>query len=85
MFKHCQEGIANRSSIDDRQLITFTTQNSNLNVQNSDKDLIVYRVKMLVIANSVCLQLIVWSAVDESGLILPFPKFNLNNIFKIVI
>lgn len=32
-----------------------------------EKENVVNRMKMLVIANSICLELIVWSAIDENG------------------
>lgn len=70
MFKRGQELIVNRSSSDDRRM-TATFQNSN-HLTPAEKDLVVNRVKMLVIANSVCLQLVVWSAVDENSNIFNF-------------
>lgn len=66
MFNHGQELlITNRSTMEDRRTAAIFHSNNHLNV--IEKDMIVNRTKMLVIANSVCLQLIVWSAVDENG------------------
>lgn len=69
LFKRGQESITQKSMIEDKRLITIhNSSNCGIHYSILDKDLIVNRVKMLVIANSICLELIVWSAIDENGL-----------------
>uniref|UniRef100_A0A915CZ95 PI4-kinase N-terminal domain-containing protein n=1 Tax=Ditylenchus dipsaci TaxID=166011 RepID=A0A915CZ95_9BILA len=65
-FKRGQESIAQKSSFEDRRLITLHAGTTATHRNILDKDSMVNRVKMLVIANSVCLELIVWSAIDEN-------------------
>ncbi|KAL3103006.1 hypothetical protein niasHT_026454 [Heterodera trifolii] len=67
LFKHGQDSIAQKSQIDERNASSVDRDRSlPLKQQINDKEIAVNRVKMLVIANSICLELIVWSAVDES-------------------
>lgn len=68
MFRRGQENILHRSVVEDQRLVT-SAHMSNATARNVDT--IVNRVKMLVIANSVCLELIVWSANDENGTFVP--------------
>ena len=71
IFKRGQETIGQKSQFDERSLITTTFDLGPSQQQQRhrvfDKDASVNRVKMLVIANSICLELIVWSATDENG------------------
>uniref|UniRef100_A0A914GZZ0 1-phosphatidylinositol 4-kinase n=1 Tax=Globodera rostochiensis TaxID=31243 RepID=A0A914GZZ0_GLORO len=66
LFKHGQDSIAQKSQLDERNAFSFDKDRSPLRFALTEKEAVVNRVKMLVIANSVCLELIVWSAVDES-------------------
>jgi len=69
IFKHGQEAIAQKGQYDDRSFArtTFELDPSPLRQPIFNKESAVNRVKMLVIANSICLELIVWSAIDENG------------------
>ena len=72
MFKRGQESISQRDSSKDNPRYYYLKTRKVI-----DADAIVNRIKMLVIANSICLELYVWSAVDENGLMaLPYFYFN---------
>lgn len=76
LFKRGQENIIQKSMIEDKRLITIPGSNGRTHFNILDKDAVVNRVKMLVIANSICLELIVWSAIDENGFFLIFKSIN---------
>ena len=63
MFKRGQELISQRESLKDNPRHYYLKNKKVL-----DADSVVNRVKMLVVSNSICLELFVWSAVDENGL-----------------
>ena len=70
IFKYCQEAITVQSQLDDRSQSNTLDKRSKNNAYRStiiDKEIVVNRVKMLVIGNSICLELIVWSSTDENG------------------
>jgi hypothetical protein len=69
IFKYGQEAITQKSQLDERSMLTFDLGQSQSRQPHLDKEVVVNRVKMLVIANSICLELIVWSATDENGII----------------
>lgn len=62
MFRRGQEAIGNKSYADIRQMEDRTRN-------RYGKDFQVNRLRMLVIANSLCLELLVWSTIDETGMI----------------
>lgn len=62
MFRRGQESIGNKSFIDVRQAEDRTYVRG-----RHGKDFPVNRLKMLVIANSICIELLVWSTIDETG------------------
>nr|CAD2200678.1 unnamed protein product [Meloidogyne enterolobii] len=69
IFKYCQEAITVQSQLDDRSQSNTLDKRSKNNAYRStiiDKEIVVNRVKMLVIGNSICLELIVWSSTDEN-------------------
>lgn len=80
LFKRGQESITQKSMIEDKHLINYSGHSNGGTHNILDKDLVINRVKMLVIANSICLELIVWSAIDENGEI--FNKFFKIFVFK---
>ena len=69
IFKYGQEAISQKGQLDERSMMTLTIDQNHSSFKHLaiDKELAVNRVKMLVIANSICLELIVWSAIDENG------------------
>ncbi|CAK5086225.1 unnamed protein product [Meloidogyne enterolobii] len=69
IFKYCQEAITVQSQLDDRSQSNTIDKRAKNNAYRStilDKEIVVNRVKMLVIGNSICLELIVWSSTDEN-------------------
>lgn len=64
MFRRGQELIASRDSTKENPRYYYLRNRKIL-----DTDFVVNRIKMLVIANSVCLELFVWSAIDENGML----------------
>jgi hypothetical protein len=66
IFKYGHEAITVQSQLDDRtQNIVEKKERKGIII---DKEAFVNRIKMLVIGNSICLELIVWSSIDENGL-----------------
>uniref|UniRef100_A0A914Y3R6 1-phosphatidylinositol 4-kinase n=1 Tax=Panagrolaimus superbus TaxID=310955 RepID=A0A914Y3R6_9BILA len=61
MFRRGQELISVRDSTKDNPRYYYLKSRKIL-----DADAVVNRIKMLVLANSICLELFVWSAVDEN-------------------
>ncbi|KAI1713438.1 phosphatidylinositol 3- and 4-kinase domain-containing protein [Ditylenchus destructor] len=66
LFKRGQVKLAQRSMIEDRRLIALRPGVTGTHNRKLDRDAVVNRVKMLIIANSICMELIVWSAIDEN-------------------
>jgi len=70
LFRRAQDSTTHKNGLEerDRRLFTLTSSNQHHSPRLlNSREAMVNRVKMLVIANSVCLELMGWCARDENG------------------